>query len=177
MILTLCPGSNPHGILDEYGLDHCCFGSSLVPVVSQNEDIQIPCLRSPCHCSSGIIPQCLQPLDQAPRRANGSAPTMRVLVNARSLANKKFILNDFFTSCGLGFLCVAETWLRVSESSLFSEVLPLDCRYFNNLRTTERGGGVATVMAAVALLLQLQTEYVRIGLITPGTVRYGIPTS
>lgn len=51
------------------------------------------------------------------------APARICLVNARSLVNKTFILNDFFTSRG---------WmlLNVGESSAFSELLPHGCCYF-----------------------------------------------
>ncbi|KAL6455414.1 hypothetical protein MHYP_G00361580 [Metynnis hypsauchen] len=67
------------------------------------------------------------------------------LVNARSLANKTFILKDFFMSRGLDFLCVTETWMTVGESSAFCELFPPDCTYFNSPRTSGRGGGTATV--------------------------------
>ncbi len=74
-----------------------------------------------------------------------AAPTKLALVNARSLAKKTFILKDFFISLELDFLCVTETWLDVGESSSLSELLLPECSYFNSLRTTGQGGGVATV--------------------------------
>lgn len=48
------------------------------------------------------------------------------LVNARSLANKTFILNDFFTSPHLDFLLVTETWacsLNLSLQTVTSSTL------------------------------------------------------
>lgn len=67
------------------------------------------------------------------------------LVNARSLSNMTFILKDFFTSRGLDFLCVTETWVSVGESSAFSQLLPQDYCYFNSLLMLSRGGGTATI--------------------------------
>ncbi len=40
---------------------------------------------------------------------------------------------------------MTETWLRVGESSVFSELLPNDCCYLNSLRTSGRGGGIAII--------------------------------
>lgn len=77
------------------------------------------------------------------------------LVNTRSLANKTFILKDFFTSRELDFLCVTETWLSVGESSAFSDLLPQDCCCFNSPRTSGRGGGIATVYKNVYKCKQL----------------------
>ncbi len=58
-------------------------------------------------------------------------------------------------------LCVTETWIGVGESSVFSEVLPPNCTYFNSPRLTGRGGGVATIfkvfkLSASAILLIFQ---------------------
>ncbi len=71
--------------------------------------------------------------------ASNPAPTRMALVNARSLANKSFILNYFFTSNNLDILYVTETWLGVGESSVFSEVLPLNCSYLNSPQVTGKG--------------------------------------
>lgn len=67
------------------------------------------------------------------------------LFNARSLANKAFVLNDFFISCELDFMVLTETWLHVGESTPFPKLLPPDCLFFNSPRATGRGGGLATV--------------------------------
>lgn len=37
-------------------------------------------------------------------------------------------------------MCVTENWLNTGESSMFSELLPADCSYFNTSRTSGRGG-------------------------------------
>ncbi len=70
----------------------------------------------------------LQPLCWAPRTADVSdlpVPARFGLVNTRLLANKTFILKDFFTSWELDFLFVTETWLNVGESSAFTEFYQL----------------------------------------------------
>ncbi|XP_055020382.1 uncharacterized protein LOC129411985 [Boleophthalmus pectinirostris] len=67
------------------------------------------------------------------------------LLNARSLANKTFLLNDFFTLRNLDFMLLTETWLQVGESSPFSELVPPNCYYLNCPRMSGRGGGLATI--------------------------------
>ncbi len=121
----------------------------LVPVVGSDE---VSLSRAPCSPRPrwrGVNPQDLRPLCQVPLKVSTAelpaVPTRIGLVNARSLANKTFILRNFFTSRDLDFLCVTETWLRVGESSVFSELLPNDCCYLNSPRTSGRGGGIAIV--------------------------------
>ena len=90
----------------------------------------------------------LQPLCRAPWAANTvdlPVPARIGLVNARSPVKKICVLKHFFTSRGLDFLCVTETWLSVGESSAFTELLPHDCCYFNSPRTSGREGGIAAV--------------------------------
>ncbi len=67
------------------------------------------------------------------------------LVNARSVSNKTFILNDFFTSRGLDFLFLTETWTGADESSIFGELCPLNCSFISTPRCVRRGGGVTMV--------------------------------
>ena len=94
-------------------------------------------------------PHHLQSLHRAPRTADASdkpVPARFGLVNARSLANKTHILRDFFTSQGLDFLCVTETWLGTGDSACLTELSPPDCCYFNSPRASGRkGGGIAVV--------------------------------
>lgn len=101
--------------------------------------------RPPRFRRGGVHVSLLQPFDRAPPLLKDLTPVRFSLVNARSLANKTFILNDFFTSKDLDMLCVMETWIGVGESSVFSEVVPLNCTYFNSPRLTGRGGGVAAI--------------------------------
>lgn len=121
--------------------------TGLITLISR--DVDVPPPRSPRLRRGGVNLQSLRPLDREPLMAEGLTPTRIALVNARSLTNKSFILNDFFTSRALDFLCVTETWLNASELSslfhVFSEVLPIDCTYFNSPRSSGRGGGVATI--------------------------------
>lgn len=111
----------------------------LVPVVSPDEKFQPydPCAPHP-HWH-GVNMCNLRPLCWALRTVNAADPPVPVrigLVNARSLVNKTFVLKDLFTSRGLDFLCVTETWLSVGESSTFTELLSHDCCYFKSLRTS-----------------------------------------
>lgn len=100
----------------------------------------------------------LRPVCRAPRTANTADPPIPArlgLVNARSLANKTFVLKDFFTSQGLDFLFVTETWLSSGESCAFTELLPRDCCYVNSPRMSRRGGGIATVFKSLYKCKQL----------------------
>ncbi|KAJ0033693.1 hypothetical protein NQD34_000800 [Periophthalmus magnuspinnatus] len=67
------------------------------------------------------------------------------LVNTRSLTNKTFILNDFFSTHFLDFLLLTETWTKPGDNSVFTELLPPRCSFFSSPRASGRGGGVATV--------------------------------
>ncbi len=71
-------------------------------------------------------------------------PVKMALVNARSLSNKTFILNDFFTSHAMDFLFVTETWLKNGDISS-RELSPLDCSLYSTPKPSGHGGGLATV--------------------------------
>ncbi|XP_014185285.2 uncharacterized protein LOC106632421 [Haplochromis burtoni] len=77
------------------------------------------------------------------------------LLNTRSLVNKSFVVNDFFLASRLDVLFLTETWIRPGESSSFSELLPLDCAFFNSPRTAGRGGGLASVFRSKFRVRQL----------------------
>ncbi|CAJ1061240.1 RNA-directed DNA polymerase from mobile element jockey [Xyrichtys novacula] len=123
--------------------------SWLVPVVGSDGMVRPrgPC--SPRPRRRGVNPRHLRALCRAPRSADASDVPISArfgLVNARSLANKTFILKDFFMSRGLDFLCVTETWLSTGESSPLIELCPPDCCYFNSPRSSGRkGGGIAVI--------------------------------
>ncbi len=67
------------------------------------------------------------------------------LINARSVVNKTFILNDYCSSNNLDFLFVTETWLDALDLSPLSELCPFNYLFLNSPRTSGRGGGIATV--------------------------------
>ncbi|GLD72395.1 uncharacterized protein AKAME5_002372100 [Lates japonicus] len=85
---------------------------SLVTVVGTDEGQQTRRLSSPYLRGQGVNLRNLRPLSRATKTANAPAPSpvRMALVNSRSLANKTFILKDFFMSRGLDFLCGTETW-------------------------------------------------------------------
>ncbi len=117
----LSSGTNPQGILVEYGSGHHHFVSWhsldplytwLLPVVGMDEETQwLMALRVGVNDPLPSFTATLKAFGRwvgHPGRL--ATPTRIVLVNAKSLANKTFILNNFFTSHGLDFLCVTETW-------------------------------------------------------------------
>lgn len=67
------------------------------------------------------------------------------LINTRSLVNKTFILNDFFTLHALNALCITETWIKPVDLSPFTELVPQGCSFLNSPRLSGYGGGLATV--------------------------------
>ncbi|KAL6459482.1 hypothetical protein MHYP_G00329540 [Metynnis hypsauchen] len=75
--------------------------------------IDLSNLRQLAHTSTTVI---------QPRRE--MTPVKIALFNARSLANKTFLLNDFFTSRSLDILFVVETWLSAGDSSSLAELSP-----------------------------------------------------
>ena len=76
---------------------------------------------------------------------NTLSPVTMALINARSLANNTFILNDFFLSHEIDFLFVTETWLNTGEMTSLSELSPPGCSFFSTPRSVGRGGGLAVV--------------------------------
>ncbi|XP_034562467.1 uncharacterized protein LOC117829052, partial [Notolabrus celidotus] len=119
----------------------------LVPVTGSVEGLQ-PRRLCPLRLSRcGVNHQLLRTLPLAPgsTEPQAPAPTRIGLVNARSLANKTFILRDFFSSCALDFLCVTETWIGAGDCSALVELLPAGCSYFSSPRKSGRGGGTAAV--------------------------------
>ncbi len=64
------------------------------------------------------------------------------LINVRSLVNKTFLLNYFFTTHSLDFMFITETWIKVGDRSPFSDLVPAGCTFFNLPRW---GGGLAVI--------------------------------
>lgn len=104
---------------------------------------QCPASRhlSPRLRRGGLDHQNLCPLGRSPQPASKTVFARLALVNARLLANKTFILNDFFTGRRLDFLLVTETWLNLGDLSPLSELIPPDCNYLNSPQTTAQGVG------------------------------------
>ncbi len=65
------------------------------------------------------------------------------LINVRSLVNKTFLLNYFFTTHSLDFMFITETWIKVGDRSPFSDLVPAGCTFFNLPRW---GGGLAVIL-------------------------------
>lgn len=76
--------------------------------------------------SEGVNTANLRPL----RKASASRSTLpspkMVLINAHSLVNKTFILNDFLSSQSLDFLFITETLVKVGDLSPYSKLVQTD---------------------------------------------------
>ena len=73
------------------------------------------------------------------------SPIRAALFNARSITNKSFILNEFFTSEKLDFMFLTETWQRDNEFIHLNELCPTGCSVIGTPQLERRGGGLAIV--------------------------------
>ncbi len=85
------------------------------------------------------------------------SPFHVALINARSLVNKTFILNYFFTLHTLDALCITETWIKPGDLSPFTELVPQGCSFLNSPLLSGRGEGLATVFKDSYLCRRLST--------------------
>ena len=99
----------------------------------------LPCCRPVRICRWGCALENLRPVNRSSQRTDWRLVRM-ALINTRSIVNKTFILNDFFTSYSLDFLLLTETWLKPGEN-LPAEFLPPSCSFFSSLRVSGQGGG------------------------------------
>ncbi len=82
----------------------------ILPIVSDRPD-QPPMFRSPCLRRGGVCSSHLRSLRRTPQSTVDSLQIRMALINARSMVNKTFILNDFFTSRDLDFLLLLKLGL------------------------------------------------------------------
>lgn len=118
---------------------------SLFVVCDNPRRTQVSRWRSMHRCNRGVVHSSLRLLKPSCPPASNELTLRMALTNVWSLASKTFILNDFFVSQELDFLCLCETWLSPGENMPFSELSPSDCSFFNSPRPSGRGGGVASV--------------------------------
>lgn len=106
----------------------------------------VPVRRRAVFSSVASVPGCLRSLPRASTIGRAGSDNISVgLLNARSIANKSFALNDLFTSKDLDFLFITETWQKTEEFAALNELCPPDCSYSCVPRTTGRGGGLAII--------------------------------
>ncbi len=79
-------------------------------------------------------------------------PLRMALVNARSITNKTFVLNDIVKTKELNFLFMTETWQRNLENNPLKEICPKDYTFISLPRHSGRGGGLAAVFRNCFLL-------------------------
>ncbi len=79
---------------------------------------------------SGVNVQNIRSLNRASTPVISPPPTRMALINARSLVNKTFLLNYFFTTHALDFMFITETWIMVGDLSPFSGLVPAGCTFF-----------------------------------------------
>jgi len=72
------------------------------------------------------------------------------LLNVRSVANKAIYLSEFILDNDLQIMALTETWLKVGDNSVISDMCPPRYKYFGIPRPTTkgaRGGGVGFVVS------------------------------
>ena len=79
------------------------------------------------------------------RHEQDSSLVRFAVLNARSISNKAFILNDRFTSHHLDFLFITESWLSGDDIIALGDLCPPQCSFLNSPRLCGRGGGLITV--------------------------------
>ncbi|XP_034031701.1 proline-rich protein 5-like [Thalassophryne amazonica] len=73
----------------------------------------------------GCVQENLCPVSCAAlRRTMSPKPVHAALLNAHSILNKMFVLNDLISSQKLDLFMLTETWLKPGDNSAFSELLP-----------------------------------------------------
>lgn len=78
----------------------------------------------------GVNLRNLRSLCRSTQPGSDSSLPKFALINARSLVNKTFILNEFFTAQALDYFCVTETWIKSGEVCSLAELLPHGCDFF-----------------------------------------------
>jgi len=135
------------------------------PVFPELRPLLGPLTAPPARLTSpgprGVQHAHLRPLIRTTPSASPERKLCMALLNARSIVNKTFLLNDFFTSRELDLMFLTETWVHAGEYTPFSELLPPDCTFFSSPSATGRGGGLASVFRASlqCRLLYLVTSY------------------
>uniref|UniRef100_A0A8C2BTF1 Reverse transcriptase domain-containing protein n=1 Tax=Cyprinus carpio TaxID=7962 RepID=A0A8C2BTF1_CYPCA len=94
----------------------------------------------------GVTHRNLRALERASSSPVIISPPKMALLNARSLVNKTFLLNDFYLAHNLDFMFIMESWIKVGDLTPFSDLIPDDCTFFNSPRPSGRGGGIATIL-------------------------------
>lgn len=107
--------------------------------VLRDTGVLLPCCRPVRISQRGCVPGNLRSLSRFSRQSDRCS-VHTALINVRSLTNKTFILNDFFTTHDLDFLLLTETWLKPGENSAFSELLPPGCSFVSTPQAAGRGG-------------------------------------
>ncbi|XP_059181166.1 serine/threonine-protein kinase Chk2-like [Centropristis striata] len=94
-------------------LPNLCPVPLMFPATPSDLAVEVP--RWCCQLRArrdGVTPDLLRPLKRAASPATEELELRMALLNTRSLVNKTFLLNDFFTSRDLDFMLLTETWLR-----------------------------------------------------------------
>lgn len=102
-------------------------------------------LRSPGLRLGGVRLCNIKPLHRTTHTDEDTIKLKIGLINSRSVMNKTFLLNDFFTAQGLDFMFITETWITSGDMSPFSELIPRDCNFYNTPCSSGRGGGLASI--------------------------------
>ncbi len=75
-------------------------------------------------------PRCLRALSRASTFGRAGSDLIHFgLINARSIGNKSFVLNDLFCSNDLDLMLITETWQKTDEFTSLNELCPWNCSF------------------------------------------------
>lgn len=119
----------------------CCWLRPILPVCSSPSPQFGTASTGFCARREGVNHANLRLLRRALFSPSVITPPKMPLINARSVANKTFLLNDFFSFHKLDFMFITESWTPVGDLSPFSDLVPNDCSFFNSPRQNGCGLG------------------------------------
>lgn len=133
------------------------MGSWSIPVAGFSEGECVASVRFQRCCLRGVNLRNLRPVVKIEALPNAGVMSMLKwgLINARSVANKTFILKEFFVTHTLDILCITESWISSGEWSAVNELVPADCVFIGVPRTSRRGGGLAVICKTKLQIKQL----------------------
>lgn len=109
-------------------LAHRWLQSIIPPRSSSVHLVRLPRVGR-CHRQNGVNPGNLRSLKKGGVFPVVIHPPKMALINARSLVNKTFLLNDFFSSHSLDFMFITESW--TTDTSLLK--MKMSCSDFGSV--------------------------------------------
>lgn len=120
-------------------------------------------------CQTRLSPTCLNP------SLDSFGLDNMALLNARSIANKSFMVNDLVLSKKLEFLFLNKPWQRDMELDPLIKLCPKDCTFISLPRLSGNGGGLAAAfrsrfvchLVSTGLVSSFELQTIKVGRTNP----------